>query len=316
VATIADLKVDGKVIRTTLEHPFYERQRGWVAVRELQVGDELSSHDGQWIKVEEVRETGEWETVYNIRVSECHTYFVGTPEWSFSVWAHNISCPNPGAIRDAVDTIEGIDPKRAKNIATYAQSLIQEGKGDTKVIDYLIKQGVKPAVATRGVEASKHERRHGKPITPEMQEWADKHGLKLIDPGDPENKDLRTRYMGDTPEKGSEVHTVVVDRMLADGKLRVNGGVVELAYLDPATNTTKWINIKSKDVHMGHLEDAVTFWNTIGRFTGAKSAEVRKFMTDPNKYELQYRSNNIAAGNKIPVREYLPTPIATLPVVD
>ena len=29
------------------------------------------------------------ETVYNFRVANCHTYFVGCAEWGFSVWAHN-----------------------------------------------------------------------------------------------------------------------------------------------------------------------------------------------------------------------------------
>src|SRR5581483_3096131 len=30
-----------------------------------------------------------WETVYNLRVADYHTYFVGAPEWGFAVWAHN-----------------------------------------------------------------------------------------------------------------------------------------------------------------------------------------------------------------------------------
>jgi hypothetical protein len=66
---------------------------------------------------------------------------------------------------------------------------------------------------------------------------------------------------------------------------------------------------------MAHLEDAVTFWNQTGRFTGAKSTEVHAFMTDPSKYTLEYKSSNIAAGNQIEVRRYLPTAIASLPVI-
>jgi hypothetical protein len=27
--------------------------------------------------------------VYNLRVADWHTYFVGCDEWGFSVWAHN-----------------------------------------------------------------------------------------------------------------------------------------------------------------------------------------------------------------------------------
>lgn len=49
----------------------------------------LSSHDGRWIAVEDLFDTGEYETVYNLRVSDYHTYFVGSLEWGFTVWSHN-----------------------------------------------------------------------------------------------------------------------------------------------------------------------------------------------------------------------------------
>jgi hypothetical protein len=48
------------------------------------------SHDGQVVPVREVYDTGEYETVYNLRVAEYHTYFVGNRDWGFSVWAHNL----------------------------------------------------------------------------------------------------------------------------------------------------------------------------------------------------------------------------------
>jgi hypothetical protein len=44
----------------------------------------------RWIEVEEVFATGEVEPVYNLRVAEYHTYFVGGGDWGFSVWAHNV----------------------------------------------------------------------------------------------------------------------------------------------------------------------------------------------------------------------------------
>jgi hypothetical protein len=62
---------------------------GWTAARQLRVGDALRSHDGQWLAVESVRDTGREEAVYNCRVAEYHTYFVGDQQWGFSVWAHN-----------------------------------------------------------------------------------------------------------------------------------------------------------------------------------------------------------------------------------
>jgi hypothetical protein len=41
------------------------------------------------VTVDGVKETGTWETVYNLRIADYHTYFVGCDEWGFSVWAHN-----------------------------------------------------------------------------------------------------------------------------------------------------------------------------------------------------------------------------------
>ncbi len=94
-ARIWHLHVGGQVIRTTAEHPvFVKRAWDWVAVQELRPGDLLLSHDGQWVAVEEVYDSGEYETVYNLRVADFHTYFVGSStDWGFSVWAHNNGGP-------------------------------------------------------------------------------------------------------------------------------------------------------------------------------------------------------------------------------
>jgi len=66
--------------------------RGWVFARELVAGDKLSTHEGRWVTVEAVTDSGEVTTVYNVRVADYHTYFVGCQEWGFSVWAHNAAC--------------------------------------------------------------------------------------------------------------------------------------------------------------------------------------------------------------------------------
>jgi hypothetical protein len=43
--------------------------------------------------VEAVTDSGEVTTVYNVRIAEYHTYFVGSRDWAFSVWAHNVCNP-------------------------------------------------------------------------------------------------------------------------------------------------------------------------------------------------------------------------------
>lgn len=88
-AEIVTLTVSGQEIRTTAEHPFYIIGKGWLIAAELQVGDQFASHDGNCGKLESIRRAGEHVDVYNFRVSNWHTYFVGSDEWGFSVWAHN-----------------------------------------------------------------------------------------------------------------------------------------------------------------------------------------------------------------------------------
>jgi len=92
VSPIMMLRVRGQEIRTTAEHPFYVSGKGWVVASEIRIGDQLSSHDCQWVTVEGVTNLNEVTTVYNLRVSDYHTYFVGSLEWGFSVWAHNAEC--------------------------------------------------------------------------------------------------------------------------------------------------------------------------------------------------------------------------------
>ena len=71
--------------------------------KELQAGDELRSHDGRWLAVEGARDTGREEAVYNCRVAEYHTYFVGDAAWGWSVWAHNSCAPKGNRFVDLTD---------------------------------------------------------------------------------------------------------------------------------------------------------------------------------------------------------------------
>jgi Pretoxin HINT domain len=95
---IMNLHVGGQVIRTTAEHPFWVQGRGWLMAGQLRAGDPLLSHDGKWVTVEEVFDTEEYERVYNLRIGDYHTYFVGSRNWDFSVWAHNLNCAEISAV--------------------------------------------------------------------------------------------------------------------------------------------------------------------------------------------------------------------------
>ncbi len=87
VQSIADNAV--QVIRTTAQHRFYVQHKEWVETQHLSPGDCLQDHKGQAVLVQEVFNTGVQEPVYNCRVMQAHTYFVGQPSWGFSVWSHN-----------------------------------------------------------------------------------------------------------------------------------------------------------------------------------------------------------------------------------
>lgn len=87
--------VKDRELETTAEHPFWVEARGWVECHQLRVGDKLRLGSG-WATVESLNDTGEWKTLYNFRVAEYHTYFVGSEAWGFSIWTHNAKCA-PGA---------------------------------------------------------------------------------------------------------------------------------------------------------------------------------------------------------------------------
>jgi hypothetical protein len=71
------------------EPHFIERTWSFEPAGELQLGDSFLSADGEWVTVESLENTGRYETVYNVRVADCHTYFVTGEGWGISVWAHN-----------------------------------------------------------------------------------------------------------------------------------------------------------------------------------------------------------------------------------
>jgi len=101
-ANIWHLHVMGEVIRTTDEHPFYVWGKGWIEAKHLKPGDLLRCNDGRLVEVEDICDAGYTEAVYNCRVTEHGTYFVGNAAWSCGIWAHNRPC---GRIERTQETI-------------------------------------------------------------------------------------------------------------------------------------------------------------------------------------------------------------------
>jgi hypothetical protein len=68
------------------------------------------------------------------------------------------------------------------------------------------------------------------------------------------------------------------------GERRIHGTGDRMQF--KSSTDGKWYRIQDAD--MAHLTDAVKYWNQKGGYYGPKSREVRAFMRDSRKYELEY----------------------------
>jgi hypothetical protein len=140
-AQVMVMGLGGREIETTPEHPFWVRDKGWTAAGEIETGDELRSHDGQWIPLESKQLTDRIVTVYNMRVAEDHTYFVGSPLWGFTVWAHNACLVNNRKIAETQGLTHSFDSHATQWYAQHGvklninqwQSLIETASKSKKI---------------------------------------------------------------------------------------------------------------------------------------------------------------------------------------
>jgi hypothetical protein len=77
----------------------FVRDKGKITAAELEPGDLLPSHTGGWTAVEKTENTGKVEPVYNFRVADYHTYFVGRLEWVQCLGAQCVLAPRRGLYR-------------------------------------------------------------------------------------------------------------------------------------------------------------------------------------------------------------------------
>jgi len=86
---IIHLYIDGELIETTPEHPFYTVDDEWVNAAELEIGEEIFSLDGDYGTVEaNVTIFDANQRMYNLTVDEANTFFVGDGDWL----VHNVDC--------------------------------------------------------------------------------------------------------------------------------------------------------------------------------------------------------------------------------
>ena len=101
---------EGRDILTTDEYPF-DVEGEWKNAKTLEPGQQLLTHDGRKVTIESVEKTDEVVQVYNFKVADFHTYFVGSPDWGFDVWVHNSKPCNSAdaAFQDAQKAMRDAD---------------------------------------------------------------------------------------------------------------------------------------------------------------------------------------------------------------
>jgi hypothetical protein len=137
-ALIWHLRVLGQTIRSTAEHPFFVRDKGWTPLNQIHTGDSIWTEVSGWVTVDVVEDTGTWETVYNFRIADHHTYFVGSEEWGFSVWAHNAcvyqSAEAGGVVRYVGIADRGLTKTRNARLAAATERSRQAGYTTTESV--------------------------------------------------------------------------------------------------------------------------------------------------------------------------------------
>ena len=140
VDKLVHLTINGEEIVTTDNHPFYVQGRGFIQAGSLFVGDKLISLDGKDLIVEalEIEQCENPVSVYNFKVEDYHTYFVGEN----AVWVHNAECKPATELqvieRDSKEWDAAVEKMRAGGkdnnfrvrSASDAKALLKEARGN------------------------------------------------------------------------------------------------------------------------------------------------------------------------------------------
>lgn len=78
---VVNLVIASEKIATTLEHPFYTEEKGWVDAGKLQTGMHIRRADGTYGEVKSVTTVNSPHEMYNLTVRTAHTLFVGQGQW-------------------------------------------------------------------------------------------------------------------------------------------------------------------------------------------------------------------------------------------
>jgi hypothetical protein len=328
-AGVYNLHIGGQVIGTSGEHPFYVEGKGWTKAFELQPGDRVATADGVGVLVEEVWDTGEWELVYNLRVADHHTYFVGDEHWGWAAWAHNAYAITQRInFSDASKTVIASLPASPSKPSNHTQWVSNWWNTDGHMHADPVKEikfafGVANSLRRAGATESAIQG-----VFSVICGFPSSIVSKAIeDAFRPDSS--RLACVGATPGKQSATGQTVLARMANEAN--PHDPTTKMAYQD---GDGKWwiYSIRPQgagatipptgyyplsDCAMGHHPiDAVVWWNDGGKFlprlpNGGPGEEVRAWMTNPDNYQLQLGSHNSSAGSQLKAKGYFWVPPGT-----
>ena len=148
---LVDLYVDGEVISTTGEHPFWVTDKGWVEAKDLVVGSLLQTGDGRVVDVDKIEKREGKFPVYNFKVEGIPTYFVS----ELGVLVHNANYTPPPPWRGKPIMLDGNSKKGWQHIdERHITGTSAKGPGDLfppgttraeleKVAEKIVKKGTR-----------------------------------------------------------------------------------------------------------------------------------------------------------------------------
>ena len=177
---VVTLRVNGREVVGTPGHPVYALGKGWTELGRLERGDRIAGLDEFETPavVEAVDHTRELRAVYNIRIPEAHTYFVGSLEWGFSLWAHNPDLDCDGRDDVTGEPVEGNADEAAERAAS-ANAVNKANADPRKFNDYIFKEG-----ATHGKDKVFRGLGYGKEHSDELREIWQKQAAEKYARGD------------------------------------------------------------------------------------------------------------------------------------
>jgi hypothetical protein len=115
---------------TAAGHPFYVYGRGRTPPAEIHPADWIRTGDG-WAEASKVEDTGRSGTVYSLKGADYHTSVVGSREWGFGVWAHNMYPPGvEDQLRQGIGAAVNDHDARNFIVRTGKRADVPEGLGD------------------------------------------------------------------------------------------------------------------------------------------------------------------------------------------